>query len=249
MVRTIIIDDEQHCKDRLLRLIEGNCSRSLQVEGTFHSVEEGIKAIKELKPGLVFLDIQIHEKTGFDLLQALPEIDFEVIFTTGFEKYAIQAFKFSAVDYLLKPVDADDLIQAVSRLEKRLSSRDISAKFETLIHNLKNQDKSTKKITVPTSDGLMFIPVNEIIRCQSNVNYTTLYLVNNKKITVAKTLKEFELLLSDYDFFRIHNSHLVNLAFIAGYKKGKGGMVVMSDRSEIEVSTRRKEEFLKLLSS
>lgn len=248
MIRAIIIDDEQHSSDRLAHLLANHCKHSILLEGVFQTEADSLRAIQALKPALVFLDIQIHDKTGFDLLQALPSIDFEVIFTTAYEKYAIQAFKFSAVDYLLKPVDKEELIQAVYRLEKRLADRKVTHRLETLLSNLKTFDPITKKIALPTSGGFMFVTVSEIIRCQSHINYTTLFLTGNRKITVAKTLKEFEQLLSEYNFFRVHNSHLINLSYMLHYKKGKGGMVIMADKSEIEVSIRRKEEFFRKLS-
>lgn len=248
MISAIIIDDEQHCIDRLSKLLKTYCYQTVGVMGYFQTIEEGIRGVKSLQPELVFLDIQIHDKTSFDLLNQLNEITFEVIFTTAFEKYAIQAFKFSALDYLLKPIDADDLKQAVEKLNKKISKEETSKKLETLLHNMKDLQGLSKKIAIPTINGLMFIQINDIIRCESSVNYTTIFLKDKQKITVAKTLKEFEELLTDHHFFRVHNSHLINLGYIKSYQKGKGGSVLLTDNSEIEVSTRRKEAFLKRLS-
>lgn len=247
MTRAIIIDDEQHCIDRLQRLLTDYCKESIALLGSFQTVQEGAEAIAALQPDLVFLDIKIHDKTGFDLLRLVGDINFEVIFTTAFEKYAIQAFKFSAVDYLLKPVDRDDLLQAVERVGQKIAKGEMSKKLEVLLHNLKDMQGQSKKISIPTMNGLMFVTINDIIRCQSNINYTTIILKDNQKITVAKTLKEFESLLVPYNFFRVHNSHLINLACIKSYQKGKGGSVLMSDHSEIEVSTRRRDALLKKL--
>ncbi len=247
MIRTIIIDDEQHCIDRLSNLLKEHCNSSIHIIGSFKTIEDGTTAIKKLQPELVFLDVQIQDKTGFDLLQQLNEINFEVIFTTAYEKYAVQAFKFSAIDYLLKPVDANDLKQAVNKLQQKISKEEISKKFDALFHNLKNIQSTSKKISVPTIKGFEFLQVNDIIRCQSDINYTTIFLKDKQKIIVAKTLKEFEELLTEYNFYRVHNSHLINLACIKSYNKGKGGFVIMTDNSEIEVSTRRKDEFLKML--
>ncbi len=249
MIRAIIIDDEQHCIDRLEQLIENNCCNSIKLLGSYQSVEEGLKAIKEEKPALVFLDVEIKDKTGFDLLKQLPEINFEVIFTTAHDKYAVQAFKFSAIDYLLKPVEADELLLAIKKLNEKFSQKEISQKFDTLFYNLKNIKGSSKRICVPVLSGLVFIQVDDIIRCESNINYTTLFLKDKQKLLVAKTLKEFEEMLGDYNFYRIHNSHLINLAYIKTYNKGKGGSVTMEDGSEIEVSTRRKDDFLKKLTA
>jgi len=247
MIRTIIVDDEQHCIDRLGGLLAEH-SESVHLMGTFKTVEEGINAIKKLQPDLVFLDVQIHDKTGFDLLHQINEINFSVIFTTAYERYAVQAIKFSAVDYLLKPVDADDLKQAVYKLEEKIGKDEIARKMEVLFHNLKHAQGVAKRISIPTVNGFVFIQVSDILRCQSEINYTTIFLKDKQKLTVAKTLKEFEELLGSYNFFRVHNSHLLNLEFIKSYNKGKGGSVTMTDNSEIEVSTRRKDEFLKKLS-
>lgn len=247
MIKALIIDDEQHCIDRLAHLVATHCTDSVELCGSFKTVDEGYKAIKAIQPQLVFLDVEIQDKTGFDLLQQLPEINFEVIFTTAYDKYAVQAFKFSALDYLLKPVDADDLQQAMHKLNQKLSQQQLSQKFDVLFHNLKNIQGTSKKICVPVVSGLVFIQVSDILRCESEVNYTTLFLKNKQKLLVAKTLKEFEEMLTEYNFYRVHNSHLINLAYIKNYNKGKGGFVVMEDGTEIEVSTRRKEEFLKKL--
>jgi len=248
MIKAIIIDDERHCINRLENILTEHYSNEVELTGSFEAVEEGLEAIKKLKPQLVFLDVEIHDKTGFDLLKQIPEIDFEVIFTTAYDKYAVQAFKFSAIDYLLKPVDADELQQALDKLKVKFSRNEMSQKLDALFHNLKNI-KGSKKICVPVLTGLIFVNVDDIVRCESNVNYTTLFTKDKQKILVAKTLKEFEELLGDYNFFRVHNSHLINLDYIKSYNKGKGGTVSMTDGSEIEVSTRRKEEFLKKLMS
>ena len=247
MITAIIIDDEQHCIDRLSYLLEQHYKSSIQVLSSFQSVEEGVAAIQQLQPDLIFLDVQLNDKTGFDVLKHFDEFGFAVIFTTAFEKYAIQAIRFSAVDYLLKPIDNDELKAAIDKLKTGIFKDDISRKFDVLFHNLKHIDAASKRISIPTVDGFEFFSVSDIIRCESNINYTTIFLKDKQKITVAKTLKEFEELLSDYNFFRVHNSHLINLTCIKKYNKGKGGFVYMIDYSEVEVSTRRKDEFLKRL--
>jgi two-component system, LytTR family, response regulator len=247
MLRAVIIEDEQHCIDRLRSQLTEVASSSIHLLDSYQTIEEGLHAIRKLQPDVVFLDVQIQERTGFDLLIELKEINFEVIFTTAYERYAVQAFKFSAVDYLLKPVDINDLKEAISRLNDKISKKEMLGKLNVLLHNLKDMQGASKKISVPTINGFSFLAVNDIIRCQSDVNYTTIYLKENHKLTVAKTLKEFEELLTEYNFYRIHNSHLINLAYIKSYNKGKGGYVSMIDNSEVEVSTRRKEDFLKRL--
>jgi two-component system LytT family response regulator len=249
MIKAVIIDDEQHCIDRLTRLVVQHCAGTVKLSGSFSTIEEGIKGIKLLQPQLVFLDVQIHDKTGFDLLQSLNERNFDIIFTTAFEKYAVQAFRFSAIDYLLKPVEAEELVQAVSKLSQKKHPDDISRKVEVLLENIDQLKQYTppKKIVVPTISGFELLPVIDIIRCQSDINYTTIFIKDKQKLVVAKTLKEFEEMLEPYNFFRVHNSHLVNLVYVRSYQKGKGGSVVMADGTEIEVSTRRKDDFLKKL--
>lgn len=248
MIKAILIDDEQHCIDRLSGLL-GQYEGAIELSGTYRDIDEGEKAIRSQRPDLVFLDIQIGDATAFDLLRRIGDPGFEIIFTTAFDKYAVEAFRFSAIDYLLKPIDPAQLSQAVQKLEKRQAAGDTARKLDTLFHNLKDLQGPSRRICVPVINGLVFILVGDIIRCQSDVNYTTLFLKDKQKLTVARTLGEFEDLLSGSNFFRVHNSHLVNLAYIKSYHKGKGGFLTMLDQSQVEVSTRRKDEFLKRLSA
>jgi two-component system LytT family response regulator len=247
MINAIIIDDEAHCTRRLERILKERLSESLRLAGSFSTVKEGLAAIASLRPELVFLDVQIHDQTGFELLGQVKELSFDVIFTTAYEKYALKAFKFSAVDYLLKPVDPEELAGAVARVTEKAAHREVTRRLETLFHNLKRVPGTSPRISIPTLDGLIFLDAADIIRCQSSVNYTILYLKDGQKITVSRTLKEFEDLLSEHDFFRVHHSHLINLGYIKRYHKGKGGSLTMTDGTEVEVSTRRKAEFLKRL--
>ncbi|HEY2727013.1 MAG TPA: LytTR family DNA-binding domain-containing protein [Parafilimonas sp.] len=248
MIKAIIIDDEMHCIKRLEYML-ADAKEMVELCGSFQSVDDGAAAIKEIKPDLVFLDVEINDETGFDLLKKLPLINFEVIFTTAYDKYAVQAFKFSALDYLLKPVDEYDLMQAINKLHEKVSAKQTAKKFEALFYNLNTTINTSKKICVPVVNGIEFISINNILRCESDINYTTIFMLNKQKLTVAKTLKEFEELLSDYNFYRVHNSHLINLDYIKSYNKGKGGSVIMEDGSEVEVSARRKDEFLKKLTT
>ncbi len=249
MIKAIIIDDEQHCIDRLAGLVERHCKETLELVGCFYTVEDGLKAIRLLQPQLIFLDVQIKNKTGFDLLRQIHDKSFEVIFTTAYEKYAVQAFRFSAIDYLLKPVDQEDLLEAVAKLSSKKPAYELTQKLETLLDNMEQLKQYTppKKIMVPTIKGFELLPVIDIIRCQSDINYTTIFMKDRQKLVVAKTLKEFEEMLEEYNFFRVHNSHLINLAYVKSYNKGKGGSVLMIDNSEIDVSTRRKNDLLKKL--
>ncbi|HRD57544.1 MAG TPA: LytTR family DNA-binding domain-containing protein [Ferruginibacter sp.] len=246
-IKAIIIDDEEHASARLTDLVEKHCNGMINLLGSFHSVKQGIHAIKTLHPHLVFLDVQIHDETGFDLLQQLPNQNFEVIFVTAYEKYAVQAFKFSAIYYLLKPVDIADLKQAVEKIKQIVPApENVMAKFQTLLENVEQLKQYTppKKIVVPTIAGFELLPVIDILRCQSDINYTSIFMRNGQKLVVAKTLKEFEEMLTEFNFFRVHNSHLINLAYVKSYNKGKGGTVILNDGTAIEVSTRRKEDFL-----
>jgi two-component system LytT family response regulator len=189
MIDTIIIDDETHCIDHLSGLLTTWCGSMIRVAGTARTVEEGWQVILRQKPNLVFLDIQLGDETSFDLLSRFPVIEFDIIFVTAFDKYAIRAFKFSAIDYLLKPVDPDDLRQAVARLQQKRSKEEAAMRFETLFYNLKSGPGLPRRITVPTVKGLEFLPVQEIIRCESHINYTSIFLTSGQKLTVAKTLK------------------------------------------------------------
>lgn len=246
MIKAIIVDDEQHCIDRLTQLLKDHHSETVYIASSFSSVDTATKGIENLKPSLVFLDVEIHDKTGFDLLKQIP-VNFDVIFTTAYDKYAVQAFKYSALDYLLKPVDADELHNAIQKLHNKLTGNEMLQKLDVLYYNIKNMQSPTTRICVPVSSGFIFIQAADIIRCESSINYTTLYLKDKQKHVVAKTLKEFEEILAGLNFFRIHNSHFINMAYVKNYNRGKGGTVTMIDGSELEVSTRRKDEFLKAI--
>jgi len=174
-------------------------------------------------------------------------INFEIIFTTAYEKYAIQAIKFSALDYLLKPIGKEDLADAILRMKEKRSIEKSAKKIEALFENIKSQESHSKKIVLPTSNGMELIYLQDIIRLDSNSNYTTFHLKNKQKMMVSKTIKEFEEMLEEVQFFRVHNSHIINLRYVKNYIKGEGGIVRMEDGSEIDVSRRRKEEFLKAL--
>jgi two-component system LytT family response regulator len=247
MIKAVIVDDELHCIDRLKNLLTGYFEGEILVISTYTSIEEAYVGLQAIQPDLVFLDIQIHDQTGFDLLGKLQEIKFDVVFTTAYEQYAIKAFKFSASDYLLKPIDVDDLKETIKRINKRRHQGSIDHNLDLLIENVKNLKNQNRKIAVPTINGLVFLNIQDILHCKSDVNYTTIFMKDSTSLMVAKTLKEFEGLLSNHDFFRVHNSHLINLNYIKSYNKGKGGFLTLEDNSEIEVSSRRKEGFLQRL--
>lgn len=243
MIQVIVIEDEQRSREALCDMLSRHF-RQIELLVACASADEGKAAIEDHHPDLVFSDIELGDASAFSMLQQLDTIDFEVIFTTAYEKYAIQAIKFSALDYLLKPFSLADLSEAIKHYEQKLNKKQSANQFETLFHNLKHIQKNSKKIALPTTNGLVMVPLNEIIRCQSDVNYTTFFLANKKKMVIAKTLKEFEELLHEYDFIRVHNSHLINLHHVQNYTRGEGGTITMSDGTQVDVSRRKKDEFL-----
>lgn len=244
MYSAIIVDDEQDQRDHLSALVEKKFPH-IQLAAVCISVDEGVEAIKNIKPQLVFLDVVMPPKTGFDLLQRFETIDFEIIFTTSYEQYALQAFKVSAVDYLLKPFGADDLQQAVLKFEERIAQKNSLLHIQTLLHNINDNTPATKKIALPTLHGYIFVSVADIIRCEADNMYTTFYFADKSKVVVSKPIKDFEELLGVYNFFRVHTSHLINMQHLREYIKGDGGMVRMADGSTVDVSRRKKEDFLR----
>ncbi len=245
MINAIIIDDDKNCRDTLSALLQDYCT-NVKILAQCKNVAEGINTIKELNPDLVFLDVEMPDGTGFDLLQQIGAINFEVIFTTGFDKYAVRAFKFSALDFLLKPVVTEELISAVHRFENKKSKTDTALQMSILLSNIKDKKNELHKIAIPTSDGLNFIEVNDIIRLEADGNYTT-FITPKAKHVVSKTLKEYDELLSENNFLRIHQTHLVNLNHVKKYVRGEGGYLVMNDEVSVPVSVRKKPEVLERL--
>lgn len=247
MIHAIIVDDEEKSRNGLANIIKRHCPLVKVVE-LCDSVNSAEQAIERSKPDLVFLDVEMPFNNGFELLQRIPSPTFKVIFTTAYDQYAIQAIKFSALDYLLKPIDIDDLKRAVERFEQpksKTSDQDVSLRVLMSALNLKNK---SAKIAVPTFDGLQMINVEEIVKCTADESYTHITLLNGTKVTVSRILKEFEDLLADYNFLRIHNSSLINLIHVKKYVKGEGGYVVMVNDESVEVSRRKKTELLQKLS-
>jgi len=248
MLKAIIIDDEFQSRSFLINLLQQHFPEII-LAGQASTVEEGLRGIKEQHPNIVFLDIQMKGETGFDLLTRLPEINFALIFTTAFDKYAIKAFRFNAIDYLLKPIVTDELIEAVNKVKQRtVPSQSISkGQVEQLYRDIKNPKKNHDKIAIPTAEGFIVIPVDEIIYCHADSNYTEFYLTDKKCILSSYTLKQYDEILTPQSFFRGHRSYLINLAHVKMYRKGEGGEIVMSNGHEIELSRTHKDEFLHLL--
>lgn len=241
--KALIVDDESHQRDALLTLLQQHFPQIHPIV-IATSVPEALTLVQEHRPQLVFLDVMLPPYTGFDLLQQVPAIDFEIIFTTSFEEYAIKAFRLSAVDYLIKPLVLAELQQAIDRFTEKAKARVNTDHLALLIENIQAKSPRQKRIALPTLTGFIFVTVDDIVRCESDNTYTTFYLVNKSKIIVSKTLKECEGLLSDFPFFRVHNSHLVNLSYIQEYTKGEGGVIKMTDGSHVDVSRRRKDDFV-----
>ncbi len=247
MIKAIIVDDELGARESLSKIIEKNC-KDVQIVAKADSMLNAYEAINNYNPDLVFLDIEMPNGNGFDLLEKFKEINFDIIFTTAYDHYAIKAIKFSAVDYILKPIDVEELIQAIQRFENKAGQKNmLDKKFKTLLSNLKPENK-LKKVGIPDGDGLIFINLSDIIRCDSDGNYTFFVLTTGKKIIASRTLGEYEQMFADDNFFRIHRSHLINLDHVKKYIKGEGGYVVMTDNSQVEVSRRNKNDFLEKLS-
>ena len=245
MITAIIVDDEPYSCEGLATLLERYCP-DIKLLDACYSGADALKAIKEQIPDLLFLDIEMPGMNGFEMLQRLPAINFSVIFTTSYDQYAIKAIKFSALDYLLKPVDKDDLQAAVKKTMHK-SQETLPQQIEILLQKLDHPSISVNKIAIPTMEGLQMLFVENIIRCSSDSNYTILFLKNKQKVIASRTLKEIEEMLEDYPFLRVHHSYVVNLNEIEKYIKGDGGYLLMSDGSNIDVSRSRKEALIKKL--
>ncbi|MBN8695488.1 MAG: response regulator transcription factor [Bacteroidetes bacterium] len=246
-IKAIIVDDELGARESLSKMLEKNC-KQIEVIAKADSMKTAYDSITALQPDLVFLDIEMPNGNAFDLLEKFKQINFNIIFTTAYDHYAIKAIKFSAVDYLLKPIDPEELVHAVERLENKMGQKtELDKQFKTLLSNVRPENK-LKKVGIPDGDGLVFINLSDIIRCDSDGNYTYFILTSGKKIIASRTLGEYEQLFSDDNFFRVHRSHLINLEHVKKYIKGEGGYVIMSDNSQVEVSRRNKNDFLEKLS-
>lgn len=230
----------------LMKLLQENFPE-LQVVGIISSIPEGREQLQRIKPDLVFMDVMLPPYTSFDLLNELKTIPFEIIFTTSFEEFAVKAFRLCAVDYLVKPVVKEELVAAVEKFKQRKSARETTTHIQTLLENIQATTSEHTKIALPTLTGYLFVKVNDIVRCESDNTYTTFFMTDKRKIVVSKTLKECEHMLTDYRFYRVHNSHLINLRYMTEYIKGEGGIVKMTDGSQIDVSRRRKDEFMQVL--
>ncbi|WP_286927697.1 LytR/AlgR family response regulator transcription factor [Flavobacterium sp. UBA4197] len=246
MLRAVVIDDIETIRKKNITTIKSNCP-NIAIIGQADSVTSGINLIRQVSPDLVFLDVEMPDGTGFDLLQKLQPINFKVIFITGYEDFAIRAFRFSAIDYLLKPLDSVDLVEAVKKAEVSLSSEIFDMKLNNLFSNLE-RPKNLQKLVLKTADRIYSVNIQDIVHCESDKNYTTFNFINAPKLIVSTNLKEYETMLTPHNFFRTHQSHLINMAYFDHFIKSDGGnTVVMKNKTPIPLSVRKKEEFLVLL--
>ncbi len=241
-MRVVIIDDEPDAVKFIQGIIAEYCP-NLEVAGTANSARDGVSVINQVHPDLVFLDVQMPHGTGFDLLTSFPEKSFDVIFVTAYNHYAIQAIKFSAVDYILKPVNISEFIEAVSKVElKRASMEYRNLNYNSLLENLKAPLPS--KLAIPTTDGIEYLNTAEIIRIEADRSYSWFYLTEKRKYLVSRNLKEYQELLQDLNFFRPHNSHLINMVFVKKFIRHEGGYIEMTDGSTVPISRGKRDLFL-----
>lgn len=247
MAKIIIIDDEKHCVNVLDKLIK-KVHPDYEIAGAFSNPVEGLEYIRNHPPDLLFLDIEMPVLNGFALLDRILPIDFDIIFTTAYDRYAIRAFQYSAINYLLKPITEKSIVQALSRWEKR-RKKTVPEQWELLQNNLRNEAEAVSRIALPTGSGYHIVEIKDIVRCESDNNYTSFFLDDENKLLICRTLKEIEEMLGDYGFLRVHQSHLINPKFVKGILKQDGGTVMMKDGKEIPVSRQKRKEMNGILES
>ncbi len=243
-LKAIIVDDEEASRDTLKNYLGKYCP-DVALLGMANGVKQGVELIQQHQPDIVFLDVEMPYGNAFDLLEQVQEISFETVFVTAFSQYALKALNLSAAYYILKPIEIDELISAVEKIKKQKAG---DAKFlhsKILVENIHAENKQAQKIVLPLLEGFEIIQVKEIIRCEANDNFTDFILTNNRKIMICRTLKQYENMLEEYNFVRVHKSHLVNVQHVIKYFKGKGGQLIMSDQSYVDVSPNKKEELMK----
>lgn len=245
MLKAIIIDDEPYCCEILAAMLESDCP-DVEIVSICNNAKDALMVIRQHSPDLVFLDVEMPKMNGFEMLEQLPAINFHLIFTTSYDQYALKAIRFSAIDYLLKPIDREELKKAIQRVKERIQAP-IPQQLEILMQKLRQPSSPVNKIALPTMEGLQMIPIDTIISCESDDNYTNLFLKSSKKILVTRSLKEMEEILEQHSFIRVHRFYLVNLNEIEKYIKGDGGYLVMSDGTTIDVAKNKKEVLLKKL--
>jgi two-component system LytT family response regulator len=244
-MRTVIIDDEKHVREVLSAMLQKYCPQ-VELVGEAFNVTSGIKLIHDVKPDLLLLDIKLGDGTGFDLLHAVENLHFKVIFVTAYEKYAVQAFKFAAVGFILKPINHEELVEVINRVET-LDLKNFSSHLQVLEENLKTDIKHSRKIILKTLDNIYLLQLGDIIVCESNRSYTAFKTVQQENILVSKPLKEYEMILEDHGFFRVHRSYMINLSHIRRFEKKEGGYIILTDDIKIPVASRKRDEILSIL--
>lgn len=246
MLKAILVDDEESNLSSLKEKLSRHCPE-ISILATCDSAHKGIASIDSLQPDIVFLDIEMPVMNGFLMLQQLIYKNFELIFTTAYDHYAIKAIRYSALDYLVKPIDIEDLKLAVQRAEEKKRNQTSNHRLELLLENLNPKKNNYQRIAVPTAEGLRFVKVDDIVYLEANVNYTHIFLKAGEKYVVSHTLKDFEEILDTDTFVRIHHSHIINKNYAERYIRGEGGQVVLSNGTVLDVAKRKKTEFLKAI--
>lgn len=249
MITALLIDDDDNLRAGMKSLLN-RYAPEIAILGEADSVKTGTELLLKTEPQVVFLDIHLGDGSGFDLLEEVNKrgkLNSQIVFITAHEQYAIKAFRFSALDFLLKPVDPDELEKVISKIKNVLVKSESVAHIDLLLENIRKKVDNFKRIALSTSDGIHLFEISDIIRCESEDNYTKFYIKNNKPVLISKTLKEYEDLLTEHGFERIHQSHLINLAYLKSYIKKDGGYVVMADNSNLPISQRKKERLQELI--
>ncbi|MBI5541358.1 MAG: response regulator transcription factor [Bacteroidia bacterium] len=242
MAKIIIIDDEQGAIEAIETILRDFCP-TLEIVATSNLPVEAIKLINEKKPDIIFLDINMPQINGFELLSIIQERNFEVIFTTAYQEYAVKAFRANAIDFILKPVSITEVVEACNKAISKLSLENKNLiKYKQLLESIAVQNET--KVSFPTFEGIVFLNRSDIIRAEADLSYTTLWLLNQKKLVVSKNISEIEKIINDTNFFRVHKSHLVNLKHVSKYNIKDGGEIILSDNSRVELSRRKKDAFL-----
>lgn len=244
---TLLIDDEEDNRITLRNFLTRYCP-NVQIVAEAASVAEACREIEQHAPDLVFLDINMPHENGFALFQKIPEPEFYTVFVTAYDEYALQAIKQQALDYILKPVNITELVQAVARAEQLKSQAESAGRLERLM-SVVAPKAAAAKIGLPTTSGFIYVPVADIIRCEAEGNYTQFYCIGRRPILVCRTLGNYEAALKDHGFIRVHHQHLINLKHVEQYKRGRGGTVLMADKSEVIVSQRKKDDFLNAMNN
>ena len=246
-MKAILIDDEKNCTDILQIQLKNNCPE-IEIVAIHNNPIEGIESVRQLKPDVLFLDVEMPQANGFEVLQKLHPMSTEVIFTTAHAEYAIKAIRFSALDYLTKPIQDVELIHAVNRMKEKKSKEKLNSQFELLLSQIQQPNKSLERIALATRNGVEIVDINQILFCEAQSNYTLIYFVGNKKLLVSKTLKQIEELLKQHYFYRVHQSYLINLKYVNKYVRSGGGYVLIDGHdATISVSQSRREGLIRVL--